>query len=120
MLLPVNRKYINYDLGVSDPASYSCPSSSSVLPLSEQMGFDTDTSRKMEQQLDAKHVSPHVAELDEVDVAAKLAAAADGSLDSATALCLRLVSSTPASYKVERADPLPQTEDRFAPHAFNV
>jgi hypothetical protein len=59
------------------------------------MGSDTDTSRKTEQQLDDKHVSPHVAELDEVDVAAKLAAAADGSLDSATALRLRLVGSTP-------------------------
>jgi hypothetical protein len=84
------------------------------------MGSDTESSAKADlQPIDSK-LPPHVANEDDVDVAAKLAVAADGSLDSETDRRLRLAGPAPASYKVDSADPLPQAKDRFAPHAFNV
>ncbi|EKM82407.1 hypothetical protein AGABI1DRAFT_117893 [Agaricus bisporus var. burnettii JB137-S8] len=54
------------------------------------MGSDTNTSGKTEElQLDIKDSPAHIAEQDDVDVAAKLAATADGPLDPETARRLR-------------------------------
>lgn len=54
------------------------------------MGSDTNTSGKTEElQLDIKDTPAHIAEQDDVDVAAKLAATADGPLDPETARRLR-------------------------------